>query len=390
MLPHKENTTLQSNSLLNVYKKYPVEFVSGNGSKVYDSDGAEYTDFLCGISVTNFGHKHPLITEAVEKQMKNFWHVSNLFESSSQNAIAQSLCDATGLAGAFFSNSGSEAIEAAIKFTRLYNPDKFEIITAIDSFHGRTMGSLSATGQYKLWENFKPILPGFKYVPYGDIEAIENSISANTAALMVEPIQGEGGINIPYPGYLKDLRNLCDKYDILLIIDEIQTGMGRTGKLFCYQYEDITPDIVTSAKAIANGLPLGAVICSEKVADKITPGCHGSTFGGNPIAVAAANCVLNLMNNDLFYQINTLGEYLINSILGLNLDSILTVRGKGLMLGIQFNDSVNSADTAAELLKNKFITCPAKGNVLRLLPPFIISRNEADSLVSAIKKVLMN
>ncbi len=375
------------NYLLNVYNKYPVNISHGIGSKLYDSDGNEYIDFLSGIAVTNFGHNNSSIKEKVLQQLDELWHVSNLFEIEGQQKLASKLCDLTGLSGVFFTNSGTEAIEAAIKFTRLWGGERFEIITAIDSFHGRSMGSLSATGQFNLWKDFKPILPGFKYVPFNDLNALENNITEFTCAIMLETIQGEGGIKMPSDDYFENVQQICKNNNLLLIIDEIQTGIGRTGKHFAYQHYGITPDIVTSAKALANGLPLGATICSERVASAIKPGCHGSTFGGNPVAVAAANAVLSLLNEDALEKINFTGDYLIAKLNSLNLDPILEIRGKGLMIGIEFNDNIDAKEVVNLLLENNIITCTAKGNVLRLLPPFIITESQIDEFADKLKYV---
>ncbi len=288
----------------------------------------------------------------------------------------------------FFCNSGTESNEAAIKFARKWGQGRFSIITAVGGFHGRTMGSLSASAQYKLWDGFAPLTPGFSYVPFNDIEAVENSIDDNTVAVMLEPIQGESGINIPSENYLFEVRELCSKYNLLLIMDEVQTGMGRTGKIFAYQWENIKPDIITLAKGIANGLPLGAVICTKEVGDFITPGSHGSTFGGNPVAVASANVVMDLLDSECLEKNSSLGEKLKEEIFSLSNENIKSVRGKGLMIGVEFKSKVNAKKIAADLLKAGVVTGTAGENVLRLLPPFIITEKEIELFIKEFSYII--
>jgi acetylornithine/succinyldiaminopimelate/putrescine aminotransferase len=279
-------------------------------------------------------------------------------------------------------------VEAAIKFARKWGKGKFEIITAQNGFHGRSYGSLSATGQTNLQEGFGPMLEGFKYVPYGDLSAVEKKINSNTAAVMVESIQGEGGV-IPAPeGYLEGLRKLCDEKDILLIIDEIQTGIGRTGKFFAYQHSGIIPDIVTAAKGLANGLPLGATICLDKVGNEIKPGNHGSTFGGNPVAVAAANKVMDLLDNNLLERINELGVLLYDSLHALHLPEINDIRGVGLMIGVQFAEGISAKKIAAKLLENGVLVGNSGDTVIRLLPPLIVSESQITKFLMTFKKVI--
>jgi len=367
-----------SPNLLNCYKRYPVNPVRGEGAYLYDDEGRKYLDFISGIAVTPFGHQHPEIKEAVNKQLNELWHVSSLFHSTLQEDLAQKLISVTKLDKAFFCNSGTETTEAAIKFARKWGNGRSNIISTLGSFHGRTMGSLSASGQYKIWEGFQPMTPGFSYVPYNDINAIEYSITSDTVAVIVEPIQGESGINVPDENYLSELRQVCDHNNLLLIFDEVQTGLGRTGKIFAYQWENIKPDIITIAKGIANGLPLGAVVCSEKVSTSITPGAHGSTFGGNFIAVSAALKVMDLLTEELLDHVQNMGKHLTESIRSLGISSINEIRGKGLMIGIEFDKTVNTKDIALRLLNHGVIVGTAGDNVLRLLPPFIITENEID------------
>ena len=367
-----------SPNLLNCYKRYPVNPVRGEGAYLYDDEGRKYLDFLSGIAVTPFGHRHPEIKKAVNKQLDELWHVSSLFHSSLQEELAQKLIYATKLDKAFFCNSGTESTEAAIKFARKWGKGRSNIISTLGSFHGRTMGSLSASGQYKIWEGFQPLTPGFSYVPYNDINAIEYSITSDSVAVIVEPIQGESGINVPNENYLSELRHVCDQNNLLLIFDEVQTGLGRTGKMFAYQWENVKPDIVTNAKGIANGLPLGTVVCSEKVSNAITPGVHGSTFGGNFVSVSAALKVMELLTDELLEHVQNMGEVIKESIYSFGFSSIKEIRGKGLMIGIEFDKSVSAKEMALQLLNHGVIVGTAGDNVLRLLPPFIIDEIEIE------------
>lgn len=379
----------KESNLLKNYSRHPVEFSHGDGVYLYDKDGKEYLDFLSGIAVTGFGHNHPEIKSAVEEQLNKLWHVSNLFEASGQEKLAEQLCEKSGLDSVFFCNSGSEANEAAIKFTRKWGKEKSHIITAIGGFHGRTMGSLSATAQFKVWKGFFPLTPGFIYAQYGDIESIENSYNQNVAAVMLEPIQGENGIIIPPKNFLKEVRQFCDEKNILLIFDEIQTGMGRTGKFFAYEHEEVKPDIVTLAKGIANGIPLGAIICTKEVAETIQPGDHGSTFGGNPLAIAAANKVVELLDDGQLNYISNMGEKLMTSISSLGNTAIKEVRDKGLMIGIEFKEEVSAKDVSSELLEKGIITATSGENVLRLLPPYLIEEKHVDNFLNIFRTCLI-
>ncbi len=374
--------------LLNTYAKYPVEFVKGNGFHLYDKSGKDYTDFLCGIAVTSFGHNHPEIKSAVLNQIESYWHASNLFNYSSQESLAKKLAERSGLNYVFFSNSGTEANEAAIKFARKWGNGRYEIISTIHGFHGRTYGGLSATGQYKFWEGFEPLVPGFSHVPYNDLEAIKNSITPKTVAVIVETIQGEGGINCASTEYMKGLRKLCTEKNILLIVDEVQTGIGRTGKFYSYQHHGIVPDIVTSAKALANGFPLGATICSKEVGDAIKPGNHGSTFGGNPVAVAAANKVVDLLDEKQLQKIEKLGDFFKKSLVEINLSGITEVRGKGLIIGVEFVQGISCKEIAKKLLEEGILVGTSGDSVLRILPPFIITETEITKFIPALKKVV--
>ncbi|MGE5400948.1 MAG: aspartate aminotransferase family protein [Ignavibacteriales bacterium] len=385
----KIKTGNQNNkALLGNYSRYPVEFAMGEGAYLFDTAGKKYLDFLSGIAVTGFGHNHPVIKGAVEEQVNKLWHVSNLFESSQQEMLAKKLALKAGLDNVFFCNSGTEANEAAIKFARKWGKGRSSIVTATGGFHGRTLGSMSATGQYKIWEGFQPLTPGFSYMPFGDSSVLEDFYDSNLVAVMVEPIQGESGIIVPPKGYLKSLREFCDKHNLLLILDEVQTGMGRTGKFFAHQWEELKPDIITLAKGIANGIPLGAVICTSEVAKEMVPGTHGSTFGGNPLAIAAANEVADLLDDSMLLKIEKLGTMLTNAVSSLNLDCIRTIRGKGLLIGVELNEGISAKATASKLLEKGVVVGTSGDTVLRLLPPFVITPEEINSFVRVLEEVL--
>ena len=388
-LQEKENSVLESDSaLLQNYKRFPVEFAYGNGVHLYDRNGNEYLDFLCGIAVTGFGHSHPVIKKAVDEQLKSFWHVSNLFESTNQQTLAEKLVQHSGLDKVFFCNSGTEANEAAIKFARKFGEERTTIISAEGSFHGGTMGSLSASAQVKLWNGFRPLTPGFKYVPFNDVDTISHSITEDVCAIILEPIQGEGGIITPSPEYLKEVEKLCRENNLLLILDEVQTGMGRTGKFFAHQWFDVVPDIITLAKGIANGLPLGATIVSAKVADKIKPGDHGSTFGGNPLSIAAANAVVNLLTPEALTHISNSGKELMNELQKINSPAIKEIRGLGLIIGIEFDEKILNSTVVETLLNKKILTYSAGRNTMRLLPPYIINKNHISQFMLSFSSMI--
>ena len=374
-------------SLLNNYSRYNVEFVEGKGANLFDSEGNSYLDFLSGIAVTGFGHQHTEITKAAEEQLNKLWHVSNLFEAAPQEELAKKLTTAVNLDSVFFCNSGTEANEAAIKFARKWGGERKNIMAAKGGFHGRTMGSLSATGQNKLWEGFTPMLPGFTFVDFNNIEQVEQRVDENTCAILVEPIQGESGVIVPDENYLSQLRNICDENNMLMILDEVQTGIGRTGKLFAHQWNNVTPDIITSAKGIANGLQLGAVICSEKITDVIKPGDHGSTFGANPVAIAAANKVFDLLTSELLNEIDQKGSILKKLIKNINSDIIKTIRGKGLMIGIELTQPL-AKKIALTLMNEKIVVGNSGKSVIRLLPPFILSENDINKFIKIFESVV--
>jgi len=370
---------------VNTYNRFNIEFTHGDGVYLFDKDGNKYLDFLSGIAVTGLGHNHKSLVNVAKNQVGNLWHVSNLFESTPQENLAKKLSERSGLSKVFFCNSGTEANEAAIKFARKYGNGKSTIIVANGGFHGRTMGSLSASAQEKLWEGFYPLTPGFKSVPFNDIDAIKNVIDEKTVAIMVEPIQGESGIVIPDKSYLNEIREICNNNNLLMIVDEIQTGFGRTGKFFAFQHNNIIPDIVTLAKGIANGLPLGAVIVSDKVANVIKPGSHGSTFGGNPISIVVANKVIDIISDQFIDNVKALGLLLEKYIEKEKIEDILEIRCKGLMVGLKIDPAIDVKLLAKELINEKIVVGTAGNNVLRLLPPLIITEKHIQHFVYILK-----
>ena len=373
-------------SLVSIYSQHPIRFKYAEGAYLYDKNGAKYLDMLSGISVTNLGHNHPKLQKVAKEQLDQFWHTSNLFTSELQESLASELCKRSGLDYAFFCNSGTEANEAAIKFARAFHPEKYKIVTMQGGFHGRTLGSLSATAQVHLQQPFKPMCSGFIPVPFNNLFAIEQAIDSETCAVMLEPILGEAGVVLPEKGFLTKLRKLCDSYGILLIMDEVQTGLGRTGTHFCYQWEGIIPDILTLAKGIANGLPLGATLCSEKVNSALSVGDHGSTFGGNPVSVAVAQAVLDELSSDLFIKINQLGAIFSEQLSSLS--HVKEIRQKGLMIGVEL--SVSAKDVAKDLITQGILVGTSGEYVLRLLPPFIVTEIEIERTVNTLKSILKN
>ena len=379
---------------LPVFSRYGIVLDHGEGAYVYDSSGKKYIDFLAGIAVNVLGHAHPALVRAVTEQAKKMIHCSNLYYTQAQADAAARLAKLSGLGKVFFGNSGAEANEGAIKLARKHawrrDPEKIEIITAYHSFHGRTLASLTATGQPHYHEGFGPLPGGFSYVDYGDGDALEKKMSEKTCAVMLETIQGEGGVHVPPPGYLERARELCNKYDACLILDEIQCGMGRTGTFFAYEQFGIKPDIVTLAKGLAGGVPIGAFIASDKVAAAFAPGDHGSTFGGNPLACAAALAVLDEMEKPEFLpHVAKVGAYFQDQLDALREKYprlITEVRGRGLMLGAQLTQPGRTIVDDC-LAKGAIINCTA-GDVLRFVPPLIVTEEEVDEMIAILDKVL--
>ncbi len=382
--------------LMNTYKRFPVVLRKGKGVRVWDVNGNEYLDFIAGIAVNCLGHCHPKVVIAIQKQAQRLLHVSNLYHIEPQIKLAKLLVRESFADKVFFCNSGTEAIEGAIKLARRYainnsGNDRYEIITAEGSFHGRTLGALSATGQEKLRDGFGPLVPGFVHVPFGDIEALKKAISPKTCAIMLEPVQGEGGVRVPPEGYLREVREICDREGILLILDEIQTGMGRTGRLFAYEHFGIEPDIVTLAKGLGGGVAIGAILAKENIASAFTPGTHASTFGGNPLACAASLATVEALLEDGYILDNCRrqGEYLLKGLFALRErypEKIIDVRGLGLLVGMELKgDGARVVDAC--LKKGILINCTGS-NVLRIAPPLIITEHEIDILIETLGEVL--
>ncbi len=382
--------------LMHTYSRQPVILRKGRGMKVWGTDGKEYLDFVGGIAVNVLGHCHPKVVIAVQKQAQRLLHVSNLYYIEPQIKLAKLLCAHSFADKAFFCNSGAEANEAAIKLARKYSKehygqDKFEVITALNSFHGRTLAMVAATGQEKFQKGFEPLMPGFKHVPFNDINALKSAITQNTCAVMLEPIQAEGGVRMPSEDYFKEVRKLCDENGLLLILDEVQTGMGRTGKLFAYEHYGITPDIMTLAKGLGGGVPIGAALAKDKIASSFHPGNHASTFGGNPLVCAAAIATIETILEDglLLDHCARMGRYLISRLEQLREDyhdTVADIRGKGLLVGLEINkDGTPIVKTCLE--KGVLINCVA-GNVLRFAPPLIVEEKDIDYLVDVLEEVL--
>ena len=376
------------------YKRFPIVLTRGKGCTVWDGNGKAYRDFVAGIAVCNLGHCHPEVTAAVCEQAGLLVHVSNLYYTQPQIDVARMLTANSFADRVFFCNSGAEANEAAIKIARKYfqdrgETDRFEIVSMKQSFHGRTMATLSATGQEKIRKGFDPVLPGFRFVAYNDIDALRETVNGQTCAVLLEPIQGEGGIRIPQPGYLRQVRQICEDSGALLIYDEIQTGMGRTAKLFAHEHEGVRPDIMTLAKALANGLPMGAMLCTEKVAEAFSPGAHASTFGGTPLVTAASRAVLRLLTEtDILEHCRIMGDRLVGGLreLASRHAVVRDVRGKGLMIGAEIDG--NGADVVMACMEKGFLINCVQGNVLRFVPPLVVDVEDIDALLSCLDEVL--
>lgn len=381
--------------LMNTYARFPITLRKGRGLKVWDSEGKEYLDFVGGIAVNCLGHCHPKVVIALQKQAQRLLHVSNLYHIEPQTELAKLLVKYSFADKVFFCNSGTEANEAAIKLARKYSkehytPDRYEIITAFGSFHGRTFAALSATGQEKCKKGFEPMVPGFQHVPFNDIGSLSKAISKNTCAVMLEPILGEAGVHVPSSGYLKKVRKLCDENGLLLICDEVQTGMGRTGKLFAYEHFDILPDILTLAKGLGGGVAIGAVIASDKVASSFTPGSHATTFGGNPLACSAGLATIKALLSDGFVLDNCrrIGKYFMKQLEKLKKEFssvVLDLRGQGLMIGLEISAPCDSVVQSC-MEKGVLVNCTG-GNVLRFTPPLIVTEKDIDTLIEVLEDV---
>jgi acetylornithine aminotransferase/acetylornithine/N-succinyldiaminopimelate aminotransferase len=377
------------------YNRFRTVFVKGQGCVLEDADGQKYLDFLAGIAVCSLGHCHPEVTRAICEQAAKLVHVSNLFHTQPQTELAELLVAHSFADRVFFGNSGAEANEAAIKLARKYSgEDRFEIISLAGSFHGRTLATVAATGQPKFHQGFEPLPAGFLHAEFGDIAALEELISPRTCAILCEPLQGESGVRPLEKKYLGKIRRLCDGNSLLLIFDEVQTGIGRTGTLFAYEQLGVVPDILTSAKALANGLPIGAMLTTDKIAASFTVGSHASTFGGNPVAAAAAVATMKVMLADGFFaEVRSKGEYLAEKLSGLAAKYpkfALGQRGLGLIQGLVLTQAgIEQGQTIVQKLFERGVLINFAGNaVLRFIPPLVVSRDEIDILVNAVDRVL--
>jgi acetylornithine aminotransferase len=378
------------------YPRYPLTLVKGQGCTVYDDQGNRYTDFIAGIAVCNLGHAHPELAATLAKQAATLWHVSNLFYTVPQTELARRLVAHSFADRVFFANSGAEANEAAIKVARKYfhdqgRTDRYRVVSMEQSFHGRTMATLSATGQEKVRKGFAPYLDGFDFVPFNDIDALRAAVTERTCAVMLEPIQGEGGLVCPATGYLPAVRKLCDETGTLLIFDEVQTGMGRTGKLFAHEHFGIVPDVMTLAKALGNGLPIGAMLTTEKVAAAFGTGAHGTTFGGTPIISSVALKVVELLTQgNILARAAETGAYFKVALNRLKerRPAIKEVRGYGLLLGAELDRP--GADVVKACMARGFIVNCVQEKVLRFAPPLIVSREEIDRLIVCLEEILKN
>ena len=381
------------NHICQTYNRYNLALARGSGCYLWDQEGRQYLDFLAGIAVCNLGHCPREIAQVMYEQAQQLVHVSNLYYTEPQVRLAEALTESCFADKVFFCNSGAEANEAAIKLARKYSrkgygPGRYGIITMKDSFHGRTLATLSATGQQKIQEGFEPLVDGFRYVEFDNLDAVAKAIDKTVCAVLVEPIQGEGGVRVPDSKYLQGLRELCASHDLLLIYDEIQVGMGRTGKLFSHQHEGVNPDIMTLAKALANGMPIGAMLTTDKVAEAFSPGSHASTFGGTPLVTAVALEVFRQISAASFLeQVRRVGEYFQQRLLALGekYPFIKEVRGRGLILGIEL-DFPGSEIVGQCQDRGVLINCTAE-KVLRFLPPLIVTSTEVDRFVETLESV---
>ena len=379
--------------LLPVFARADVAFERGEGAWLIGTDGERYLDFTSGVAVNALGHAHPHLVAALQEQATKLWHMSNLFKSPDGERLAARLCEVSFADQVFFCNSGAEAMECAIKVTRRYHagkghPERYRIVTFEGAFHGRTLATLAATGAAKYLEGFGPPMDGFDQVPLGDVAAVKKAIGPNTAGILIEPLQGEGGVRAASPAFFKELRQLCDDTGLLLVFDEVQTGMGRTGELFAYKRLGVTPDVMSLAKALGGGFPIGACLATAEAASGMTPGSHGSTFGGNPLAVAAAHAVLDVMLQPGFFphaqKMSLLLKQKLASVVDRHRDVLEEVRGEGLLIGLKA--VVPAGDLVNALRAEKLLTVGAGDNVVRFLPPLIVTESELDEAVQRLER----
>ena len=392
-MPTEELKQDAARYLMQTYTRQPLSIVRGRGTKVYDLEGREYLDFVGGIAVNILGHGHPELVQAIQRQAAQLIHTSNLYYTEPQVKLAQMLVDHSFADKVFFCNSGAEANEAAIKLARRYSHDKygagrFEIVTMKNSFHGRTMATLTATGQEKVQKGYEPLLPGFSYVAFNNLEELERAVTDKTAAIMLEPIQGEGGVYVADREYLKQVRDLCSQKDVLLIFDEIQTGMGRTGTLFAYEQLGVQPDIMTLAKGLGGGVPIGACLATDAVAKAFTPGSHASTFGGNPLACAVSLAVCRvLLEGQVLDHARRMGEYFTKGLSDCKERHrvVREVRGLGLLQGIELD--MDGKAVVSECLARGILINGTGERVLRFVPPLIITQMEIDRLLDTLAQI---
>ena len=383
----RELIKIEDDYFINTFTRQPIVLDHGEGVKVTDIDGNEYLDMFAGIAVNALGHNHPKLVKAIQEQAEKLIHISSIYYNEPALIYAKKLIEMTSFDRIFYANSGAEANEGAIKLAVNYT-GKSEVISTVESFHGRTVVTLAATGHEHYHEPFKAILPkGFINVPYNDIEAIKEAITENTAAIIVEPIQGEGGVNVPDIEYLKEIEKICHENDIVFIVDEVQTGFGRCGTLFAHELFDVKPDIMTMAKGIGGGVPMGGILATEKVAGAFVPGDHGTTFGGGPLVCAAANAVLDtIVDENILDNVNEVGDYFISELKKLDKDVIAEVRGKGLMVGLELTKP--GAEYVDKLREAGFLINCTADKVLRFVPPLIITKEEVDEFVKALDEIL--
>lgn len=383
----QELIKIEDDYFINTFTRQPIVLDHGEGAKVWDIDGNEYLDMFAGIAVNCLGHNHPKLVKTIQDQAEKLIHISSIYYNEPALIYAKRLVDKTDFDRIFYANSGAEANEGAIKLAVKYT-GKSEVISTVDSFHGRTIMTLAATGHEEYHEPFKQIMPqGFINVPYNDIEAIREAVNENTAAIIVEPVQGEGGVHVPDIEYLKEIQKICNENDIVFIVDEVQTGFGRCGTLFAYELFGVKPDVMTMAKGIGGGVPMGGILATEKVASAFVPGDHGTTFGGGPLVTAAANTVLDVFEEeDILSNVNEVGEYFISELKKLDKEIIADVRGKGLMVGLEL--AKPGAEYVDKLREAGFLINCTAGNVLRFVPPLTITKAEIDEFIKALDEIL--
>lgn len=378
--------------IMNTYKRFPVALKEGKGVFVEDYEGKIYLDFLAGIAVNALGYNHPTISQKIKDLSSGLIHTSNLFYTKNQTELAEKLIQNSNFQKVFFCNSGAEANEGAIKLARKWGKGRYEIITAVNSFHGRTLATLTATGQTKYQKGFEPLVEGFKYVPYKDLEALKAAVTQKTVAVLLEPVQAEGGVQIPTKEYFKGVEQICKENNLLLILDEIQTGLGRTGKIFAHEHFDISPDIITLAKALGAGFPIGALLAKNEIAQSFEPGNHASTFGGGEFVTGIALKFLDiLIDGKLYLNSEKMGMVLLEKLKGIKnkyQDLIIDVRGLGLLCGIEFKEDTPASDIGDLLVKDGLLTAAAGGNVIRFAPPLIINEQNIEMAITILDNVL--